>query len=601
MFFLKQNERKIKTILIEFIGQYPKPFVLLFTLLIIQSAIAAISVLTLIPLADYVLDPSLAKASKITQILLSILKDLNVRPSFLTFGLIFITWNLLNSALEVLVFKSILGVKYGVTKGLFSDVLGQFFRARGVFFSNTDHGLILNTLSKELNTISEALGQLSVLLSKIVQLSIYLVIPLMLNYKVTLLTLSLAVFFIIPFIGLKKLSYELGKQNADTANRSLSILNEILTNSRLVISYGRQLIEKNRFLDAFGKHSRVTIKQQTLNAGLPKLFYSLGVIAVLISIGFGIQDNSAISELAALMWSLMAVVPILSSFFHGNITINNFIPSYEQLMRLRADAVRNEETPGGVGVNYFSDSIEFKSVCFSYPDRQNVLQDINMSLPKGSITALVGESGAGKSTISDLILGLQKPTSGHILIDNVNYEDIYKNSFRELIGYVPQDPVLFTGTIRDNMKWSNPVASEKDIWDALTAANAKNFIEALPNGLDTLVGDRGSRLSGGQRQRVALARAFVRKPQLLILDEATSALDTESEREIQASIESVSKDVTILIISHRLSTISIADQIIVIGAGKIQQIGSFANLSADKTGRFFQLLDSKVSSSEDLD
>jgi len=205
--------------------------------------------------------------------------------------------------------------------------------------------------------------------------------------------------------------------------------------------------------------------------------------------------------------------------------------------------------------------------------------DLNIYIRKGYMTALVGESGSGKSTVTDLVLGLQVPERGEVLIDGVSLGDWKQNSFRERIGYVPQDPLLFHASIRDNLLWSFEQANEDDLWAALRLANAETFIKELPQGIDTLVGDRGVLLSGGQRQRIALARALLRKPELLILDEATSALDSDSELLIQQSIEQVARDTTILIIAHRLSTIAKANQVYVLQQGRVVEEGPFKVLS----------------------
>ena len=585
------ENKNIRLILLNFIQQYPRPFGVMLILLLIQGCLSAVSILTLIPMADFLLDQTLTQASTITKTLLRVLTYFSLTSSFELFAAIFLFWNILNTIFDIWVYKSILSIKYSVTRGLFSETLEIFLKARWGFFSNNNQGVILNTLSKEINAISEALGQLAVLSAQIFQLFVYLAVPFWLNFNISLLTIILAVAFISPFVVLKKISYKLGERNTQTANTSLSILTEILTSVRLIISYGRQDLERNRFINAFNEHIKITLLQQTLNVGIPRVFYFLGVAAVLISVAVGIKDNTRVSELAAVMWSLMGVVPILSSLFHGNININNFIPSYQQLMRLRKDAISQHSSTGSIVLRNFTKYIEFINVCFSYPNRPNVLVDLNIIFKKGSVTALVGESGVGKSTISDLLIGLQRPNRGRVLIDQIDLEEIDKNQFRQLIGYVPQEPILFNSSLRDNLLWSFPNASEQDLWDALESANAKSFVLALPQGLETSVGDRGLRLSGGQRQRIALARALIKKPQILILDEATSSLDPESEKQIQDSIERLSENVTTILISHSLYTIQMADQIIVMANGRVEQVGTFQKLSSDKNGKFYKLLE----------
>jgi ATP-binding cassette subfamily B protein len=273
-------------------------------------------------------------------------------------------------------------------------------------------------------------------------------------------------------------------------------------------------------------------------------------------------------------------MPVLALMLQGNISISNFLPSYEQLVSLRKSAAEVEEIQGGRPFLLLERDIEFKDLSFTYPDRVQTLTAINLHIRKGQMTALVGESGSGKSTITDLVLGLQIPEQGQVLIDGVSLSELHQNSFRERVGYVPQDPQLFQASIRDNLLWSFDSASESDLWNVLQLANATAFVRDLPQGIDTLVGDRGIRLSGGQRQRIALARALLRKPELLILDEATSALDSKSEHLIQQSIEQVAHNTTILVVAHRLSTIVKADQIYVLSQGRIVEEGSFKELSA---------------------
>ena len=329
---------------------------------------------------------------------------------------------------------------------------------------------------------------------------------------------------------------------------------------------------------------KVTLRSQVLGTAVPKFFQPIAILATMIALGFAVQRQVSISELAAVMWSLLAAMPILSSLLQGNISISNFLPSYEQLVSLRKSAAALEEIQGDRPFLLLEREIEFKDLSFTYPDRTQTLTAINLHIRKGQMTALVGESGSGKSTVTDLVLGMQIPEQGQVLIDGVPLHKWHQNSFRERVGYVPQDPQLFHSSIRDNLLWSFDSASERDLWNVLQLANAADFVKELPQGIDTLVGDRGIRLSGGQRQRIALARALLRKPELLILDEATSALDSESEHLIQQSIEQVVRDTTILVVAHRLSTIAKADQVYVLRQGRIVEEGSFKALSAKSSG-----------------
>jgi subfamily B ATP-binding cassette protein MsbA len=232
--------------------------------------------------------------------------------------------------------------------------------------------------------------------------------------------------------------------------------------------------------------------------------------------------------------------------------------------------------------------IEFKDVSFSYEKGKEVVRNISFKANKGSVTALVGSSGSGKSTLASLVASFISPDSGIILIDGNDISKVSLNSFRSQLGVVLQDDFLFEGTIRDNILFPRPNASESQVLDAVKSAYVDEFTDRFDDGLDTLIGERGVKLSGGQRQRIAIARAVLANPRILILDEATSNLDTESESLIQKSLADLMKGRTTFVIAHRLSTIRQANQILVIEHGKIVEQGNHNELIESK-GRYFDL------------
>jgi len=578
-----ENARKrssIAAIFREFLTRYPRQFGLLFVLLVVEGAAAALSVLAFVPMADFLLDATLIEPSRVTQFVVMAAAGIDIAPGFWLFGLLFVGFNALKSVLDVAVRYAILVIKYSVSRGIISEALHVFFKARWGFFSGSDQGRLLNTLTKEFGTIGDALGGLASLLAQSAQLLIYLAVPIWLNPTMTLTALGLAVLFGAPFLLLHRLSYRLGQLNTETGNLTMTALSEVLSAARLILGFGRQTQARDRYLDTFDQHVRVTLRSQVLAGAIPKFFQPLGLLAAVVAMGIALQHQLRISELGAVMWSLMAAMPVLAALLQCNISISNFLPGYEQLVSLRKTAEDLAEIEGARVFEQLEQGIEFKNVYFTYPERLHTLAGVNLNLRKGQMTALVGESGSGKSTITDLVLGLQIPDQGEVLIDGVPLGNWKQNSFRERIGYVPQDPQLFHSTIRDNLLWSFDQANENDLWEALRFANAATFIKELPRGIDTVVGDRGIRLSGGQRQRIALARALLRKPDLLILDEATSALDSESERLIQQSIEQVARNTTMLVVAHRLSTVSKADQVYVLREGRIVEEGAFSVLCA---------------------
>lgn len=247
-----------------------------------------------------------------------------------------------------------------------------------------------------------------------------------------------------------------------------------------------------------------------------------------------------------------------------------------------------EDNAGKKKLRKLDGEFEFKNVDFSYTPEKKILNDFNLHVNKGETIALVGESGAGKSTVLNMVIGFNKASSGSITIDGNDINDIDLRSYRRHIAVVPQTSVLFSGTIRDNITYGLPTVTKKQLDEAIKAANLTSFIASLPQGLDTVVGEHGGKLSGGQRQRISIARAIIRNPKVIVLDEATSALDSISEKEIQDAIDNLTKERTTFIVAHRLSTIRNADKIAVMRNGHCTEYGTFDELMALK-GEFYEM------------
>jgi ABC-type multidrug transport system fused ATPase/permease subunit len=233
-------------------------------------------------------------------------------------------------------------------------------------------------------------------------------------------------------------------------------------------------------------------------------------------------------------------------------------------------------------------NIEFHDVSFAYEEGKEVLHNISFTAPTGSVTALVGSSGSGKSTIASLAASFQNPESGMVTIDGIDLSTVNLSSFRKHLGVVLQDDFLYEGTIRENIMFPRPNASEDELLAAVDGAYVNEFTDRFEDGLETVIGERGVKLSGGQRQRISIARALLANPKIIILDEATSNLDTESESFIQKSLHGLMENRTTFVIAHRLSTIQKADQILVIEAGRIVEQGKHAEL-LEKKGRYYDL------------
>ena len=300
--------------------------------------------------------------------------------------------------------------------------------------------------------------------------------------------------------------------------------------------------------------------------------------------GLGLPGTAAV----LLIFLFSRLVPRLQNLQQLGQMLRHDLPAYAHVRsRIEALEAEREALSGAAGVHALGEGIRFEGVSFAYPAAgREALSGLDLHVEARRTTALVGPSGSGKTTVADLVMGLVTPLAGRIVVDGRPLEESWLRGWREGIGYVAQDTVLFHDTVRANLLWARPDASEEEVWEALRASAADGFVQALPRGLETTLGDRGVRLSGGERQRLALARALLRRPALLILDEATSALDTENERRIRDAIAELHGKTTILLITHRLSSVQDADTIHVLEAGRLVESGDWASLLEKPGGRF---------------
>jgi ATP-binding cassette subfamily C protein len=301
------------------------------------------------------------------------------------------------------------------------------------------------------------------------------------------------------------------------------------------------------------------------------------------------------AELLILLFLFMRMIPKFSTIQTSYQYFINMMPAFATVMDLEKECKNAEELKSKTDEIKLKDKLTFENVSFSYSRKNNPFgfKDLNLTIGAGKTTAVAGLSGAGKSTIADMVMGLILPDEGSIQIDKKALNPDNLSNWRNQIGYVAQDTFLFNDTIKNNLIFADPEADDNDIWEVLKQASADEFVLKLPDGLDTLIGDRGVLLSGGERQRLALARALLRKPSLLILDEATSNLDSKNEGKILDSIEKLHGDITMLVIAHRLSTIRSADIIHLIEKGNLIESGTWDQLIEKENGCFRALYETQ--------
>jgi len=327
---------------------------------------------------------------------------------------------------------------------------------------------------------------------------------------------------------------------------------------------------------------------------MPQLCYSAAA-ALMIAFAFIFSVlvlDTGTAQLMVLVYIFSRLWPVFSSWQGQLQNIHSYLPAAEKIEQAlhEFDSTIQHETEHSEIID-FSRELTFDNVSFAYETgRDEVLHDVSFTLPFGSVTALVGRSGAGKSTTADLLLGLLYPKNGKITVDGTPLTSENMTSWHQMIGYVPQEPMLLNTSVRDNLLRFHPEATEEDIAEALKQAQAWDFVEKLEQKLDTVIGDKGVRLSGGQRQRIVLARVLLGKPKLIILDEATSALDYESENAVRDTIRTLKDRSTVLIIAHRLATIRGADYAIVLEDGRVAEQGSMQELLHKPDGYLNRML-----------
>jgi ATP-binding cassette subfamily C protein len=318
---------------------------------------------------------------------------------------------------------------------------------------------------------------------------------------------------------------------------------------------------------------------------------TLGAV-VYFAVTFGQVNIAGLLVIVIIFSRLAPMIFQIQQDCHG---LMRMLPVFARTIELRnICATAAESLPPAAGLVSLKREIRLSGVTFRYDKEREAaaIEGLDLIIHAGSTIALVGRTGAGKSTLADLLLGLLLPDNGKILVDGIPLEGELLARWRRSVGYVPQDNFLFNDTIRANLLWAYPDASEEDFREALSMAAADGFIAKLPDGLDTIVGERGLKLSGGERQRLGLARALLRRPTWLLLDEATSALDNETERIVQATIDRLRGHMTVVVIAHRLSTVRSADRIIVLDHGRLVQNGTWDSLIQDRKGPFAALLES---------
>jgi ATP-binding cassette subfamily C protein len=417
-------------------------------------------------------------------------------------------------------------------------------------------------LTLEIRRLSSISNQSIQVVGSLILIGVYLGLSFLLSFQLTLFSVFPIGLLLLLNRPINKKTYKIGGDTVRNNKAMHSVILEHLNALKLVKTYQKEI---EHLADFEGK-SYATEEQNmrfVKSTNKTKLFFELLaalIIVVYIYVAIVFIDVP-ITEVLLLIFIFARLLPKVSKVVNNFQQILNTLPSFETTLEVIEQLEQEEESGAKTKFNSFKNAISVESVSFSYEDKK-VLDEINCSIQANKTTVILGPSGKGKSTLVDLIIGLQEPESGIMKIDNFPLQNIHPNDWRSKIALVPQDAFLFHESIHDNLLWAKPNASVEDINLALKQAGAFDFIQNLPHGLKTIVGDSGTKLSGGERQRIALARALITKPQILILDEATNAIDDATEEVIKNSLSDLKGKMTIIIVAHRSSLVELADHII---------------------------------------
>jgi subfamily B ATP-binding cassette protein MsbA len=478
-------------------------------------------------------------------------------------------------------------VEQGVTRDLRDEVYDHVLELDMAFFGRTRTGQIVSRLTYDVEQLRTLVTrQLAKILSSAFEF-VAVVIPMVAISA----RLTLAAFVVVPATmgiwgPLVKRLRRGDRRVLDLAGDVNAHLQETVSGIRLVKSSSAEAHERGRFHALTGAFFRTFVRTEGLRALAAPMTEMLAAVGTMVILWYGArlvvaeQVITGAEFVGFLALSLKLYAPVK---FAAKLpaTIQPGLVAGERIFEFLDAPVEIRDRPGARPFPGLEREIRFERVSFAYREGESVLWDVDLTVPRGSVVALVGPSGAGKTTLVDLLARFYEPTDGRILVDGADVREFSISSLRQALGIVSQETVLFHDTVRSNIAYGMREVDQQALEGAAEAANAHDFIIALPDGYDTVVGERGTELSGGQRQRLAIARAILRDPPILIFDEATSALDTEAERLVQAAVERLLAGRTVIVIAHRLSTVQRADQIIVLEDGRVAERGPHDALMAE--------------------
>ena len=462
------------------------------------------------------------------------------------------------------------------------------------FFDKRQTGELSSIVINDVSNMRVAFGtSFHKLFVEPINIIVFISLLFIINLKLALLSIVIVPLTGVVVVIIGKSIRRRSKRTAEKIARIMGMMSENLNSIRIVKSFAMEAFETVRFKKEQERHYALDLRQARLRLVSSPITEMIGAFIAVILLWIGGHDVLVSKDMNSedfirFILILFSVLQPIRSLSNVGINLQKGFASAERVFEVLDTVPPITSKPNAITISDVKNDIVFKNVTFNYDGTESILKDISFMMKKGTVTALVGASGAGKSTVADLIPRFYDVASGAIEIDGTDIRDLNIKSMRKMMGIVSQETILFNDSIGANIKYGLQSVTDDQLYEAAKNANAYDFIIDQPNGFDTIIGEKGVRLSGGQRQRIAIARAILKNPSILILDEATSSLDTESEFLVQKAIDNLMEDRTVLVIAHRLTTVENADTIVVMKDGKIADSGSHKNL-LEKDGVYTRL------------
>ena len=442
------------------------------------------------------------------------------------------------------------------------------------YVTGLDQGRVVNLFESQSDRAGEAMTLFAGFVSAACTVLVFVLLLALLSWQLTLVVVAVVLPVSLFVRAMTRRASGLGRALLGACATLTTRVLEVVGSVRTIRLFGGEDQEARAFAQASNGVRRAEFRAGLMTGSIQPLVEFLYVPVFFAVLALALRSGTSLAVLFAFLALLYRLQTPLKRLDHLRVELSTRAAAFESFVQLLAEAAERPARSGHIPAGPLTDSVVLEGVDFAFAGAQvPVLSGVSLTIRRGTVVALVGRSGSGKSTLVNLICGLYQPTAGCIRIDGVALADLDVRTWRRRVAFAGQDADLLEGTIRDNVAFGSPEASEADVREALRLAHASEFVAALPNEIDTEVGPRGASLSGGQRQRIALARAFLRAPDLLILDEATNALDGITEAAIQDAIDTLSRRSTILLIAHRLDTLRKADEVIVLEAGRVAERG----------------------------